>query len=77
MIRFKDFQGVPIEEATTSVSISLPSKESRKNRGDGFDMQCDCGRRVKGEECKDDGKMSGVGGMYPALRDSVFLGTQL
>ena len=28
MIRFKDFQGVPIEEATTSVSISLPSKKN-------------------------------------------------
>ena len=34
MIRFKDFQGVPIEEATTSVSISLPSKESRNVESD-------------------------------------------
>ena len=55
----------------------LPSKGPRKNYGEGFDMLCDCDRRVKGEECKDDGKMSGVGGMYPALRDSVFRRTQL
>ena len=27
VIRFRDFQGIPIEEATTSVRISLPSNQ--------------------------------------------------
>ena len=38
MIRFKDFQGVPIEEATTSVSISLPS---RKNTEESRNVESD------------------------------------
>ena len=31
LIRFKDFQGVPTEEATTSISISLPSKTAESD----------------------------------------------
>ena len=32
----------------------LPARNSRKNVGDGFDMQCDCGRRVDDGICKKD-----------------------
>ena len=30
VIRFRDFQGIQIEEATTSVSLSLPSLPSKQ-----------------------------------------------
>ena len=32
LVRFKDLEGVPTEEATTSVSISLPSNPGTESR---------------------------------------------